>query len=584
MCSAVRSTFSRSQRVKDSDPCTNIRRRGPDGCYYFRTRIPPSLIHALRVKELRFSLRTKVLAHAIARADVVRERLNAVFSMGWANVLTDQQIRDLLVEYVEHDLKRDEEKRAGGWDLQESVADPGDDLDSYRERIAILCEALIHADRQQTLGGEYADFILRTSGLSEPKSSPGYLKLAREALKAQLEIVETQLARFQGDYTTPHDARFSYLADALPQKQVRATTDSPMDCAAPAGPLLSEVIERYVRECGVKDRWTEKTTRENRAIFSILVGCLGDRPVTSLTREDIVGVLDQIKRLPPNSTKVYPGKSVKQILDAPDLSSHESLAVSSVQKYMRRISSLFKYAHRAEIIQRHIAEGVNLSSANRDYEAREIYLPEDIKRMFDELPNWASRGVKFQLERFWIPLVGLYTGMRLNEICQLHVADLRDLGGTWCFDVNEETDDKRLKTRAGKRCVPLHPVLVEVGLLEHWQRMKDQKQERLWPGLKLGRDGYGQDFSKRFGSFNRKYVTKDRKKVFHSFRHTLANRLKQQGCEEALICQILGHEYAGSESMVRYGKQYNPTVLLAALRKIDFGLNVVDLRQFAVSP
>ena len=347
--------------------------------------------------------------------------------------------------------------------------------------------------------------------------------------------------------------------------------------------MLSAVIERYVRECGVKERWTPKTTAENEAIYRVLVGCIGDVPIIALGRDDIVDVLEKIKRLPSNYSKLYPDKSIRQILAAPDLSSHASLSTGSVQKYMRRIGSLFRYAYKADIIPKHIAEGVNLSSGKRDHEARATFSPEDIERMFAALPKWASQGVAFKSERFWIPLVGLYTGMRLNEICQLHVEDLMDFGGTWCFDVNEETDDKRLKTRAGKRCVPLHPVLVEVGLLDHWQRLRGQKQERLWPGLDLGRDGYGQSFSKRFGTFNRRYVTKDKKKVFHSFRHTLADRLKQQGCQEALICQILGHEYAGSESMVRYGKQYRPTVLLAALREIDFGLDVPSLKQFAAS-
>ena len=46
---------------------------------------------------------------------------------------------------------------------------------------------------------------------------------------------------------------------------------------------------------------------------------------------------------------------------------------------------------------------------------------------------------------------------------------------------------------------------------------------------------------------------------------------------------MVGHEYAGSESMVRYGKQYNPTVLLATLKTVDFGLDVPSLKEFAAS-
>lgn len=566
------------------DPCSYIRRRGPDGQFYFRVRVPADLIPTLQAKELRFSLRTKSLAEAMACADGIRKRLTLILTLGRTHVLTDEQIRDLLVAYVRRVLKHDEEKRAAGWELHGNVGDAGEILNDYRGRIETLCDALIHADQQEATGGYYADLVLRSAGVTEPKDSPGYIRLRREALKAQLEIVETQLSRFEGDYDNPHDSRFSYLAETAPASQHHPhAVDTPVADAPASGPLLSELIASYVRECGVKERWTEKTTAENQAIYRLLVECLGDRIASELTRDDITDVLDKVKRLPSNASKLYPGKTVQQILSAPDLGRHSPLSDNSVRKYMRRIASLSKYAHRAGILPRHIAEGINLRKENRQHEERSVYSPQDIQAMFGALPLWAVKGVAFRQERFWIPLIGLHTGMRLNEICQLHVVDIQEVGSVWCFDVNEEGEDKRLKTKAGNRCVPIHPTLIEVGLLGYWQRAKDRGEERLWPGLKHSRDGYGQDFSKRFGAFNRQYVTKDRKKVFHSFRHTLADTLKQQGCEESLICQILGHEYAGSESMIRYGKEYSPTVLLATIKKLDFGLDVQGLKRFAAS-
>ena len=570
--------------MKSQFSCSNVRRRGPDGPFYFRVRVPPDLIPCLRTKELRFSLRTKSLAEATVVGNVIRERISQLFALGATRMLTDEQIRDLLVTYVRRALKHDEGKRATGWELQGTVEDAGEVLNCYRGRISTLCDALIYADRQEATGGYYADLVLRSNDLTESKDSLGYAKLRREVLKAQLEVVETQLSRFEGDYDNPHDSRFSYLVDAAPVSHSQPQGDSSATADSPAsGPLLSELIDSYVKECGVKDRWTDKTTAENQAIYRVLLGCLGDQVASQLTRDDITGVLDQIKGLPPNFSKFYPGKSVREVLAAPDLSKRGKMATNTVQKYMRRIASLFKYAHQNGTLPKHIAEGVNLRNDKRQHEERSPYSPEDIKKMFGVLPEWADRGVAFKHERFWIPLICLHSGMRLNEICQLHVEDLKEVDQIWCFDLNEEGEDQRIKTKAGKRCVPIHPVLLEVGFKDYWGRMQDQGAERLWMGLKHSRDGYGQSFSKSFGKFNRKHVTADPKKVFHSFRHTLADRLKQQGCQEALICQILGHEYEGSESMVRYGKPYSPTVLLTTLKMLDFGLDVQSLKEFAAS-
>ncbi|MBT3438305.1 MAG: tyrosine-type recombinase/integrase [Oceanospirillaceae bacterium] len=49
------------------------------------------------------------------------------------------------------------------------------------------------------------------------------------------------------------------------------------------------------------------------------------------------------------------------------------------------------------------------------------------------------------------------------------------------------------------------------------------------------------------------------KKDFHSFRHTLADDLKQRGVAESLIAGILGHS-TGGITFGHYGKDYTPAV------------------------
>lgn len=44
------------------------------------------------------------------------------------------------------------------------------------------------------------------------------------------------------------------------------------------------------------------------------------------------------------------------------------------------------------------------------------------------MPDRAVPGVVY-----WIPLIALYTGMRLNEICQLDVADIQIVEGVDLF-------------------------------------------------------------------------------------------------------------------------------------------------------
>lgn len=62
------------------------------------------------------------------------------------------------------------------------------------------------------------------------------------------------------------------------------------------------------------------------------------------------------------------------------------------------------------------------------------------------------------------------------------------------------------------------------------------------------------------------------KKDFHSFRHTVADHLKQKGVSEALVGGILGHQ-TGGITFGRYGKDYRPEVLAPVVELLT--LNVL---------
>ena len=41
---------------------------------------------------------------------------------------------------------------------------------------------------------------------------------------------------------------------------------------------------------------------------------------------------------------------------------------------------------------------------------------------------------KDRLERYWVALISLYSGSRLNETCQMYVSDIREQDGIWVID------------------------------------------------------------------------------------------------------------------------------------------------------
>ena len=60
-----------------------------------------------------------------------------------------------------------------------------------------------------------------------------------------------------------------------------------------------------------------------------------------------------------------------------------------------------------------------------------------------------------------------------------------------------------------------------------------------------------------------------RKKVFHSFRHTFINALKQNGVDLELARELAGHQGA-SITYALYGKDLMPGVQREILKRLDF--------------
>ena len=150
----------------------------------------------------------------------------------------------------------------------------------------------------------------------------------------------------------------------------------------------------------------------------------------------------------------------------------------------------------------------------------------------------------------------------------MHLDDIRQEGGVWIFDINSR-EEKTLKNISSERLIPIHPKLIEAGLLIHVDTMRAKGATRLFPELRNRREGYGQTASKWFVRFKKRCgIQAD--KTFHSFRHTFINYLKQHQVSTDLIKELAGHAVEG-ETMGRYGKRYTPEILLReAIVKIDY--------------
>ena len=165
-----------------------------------------------------------------------------------------------------------------------------------------------------------------------------------------------------------------------------------------------------------------------------------------------------------------------------------------------------------------------------------------------ELPHLAKAGAD---AGYWIPLLALFNGARLAELCQLKLVDVEAKEGIWGIDINTE-DGKRLKSQASHRWVPIHSELVRLGFLEYVEAMRESGHESLWPAMHLREGKPSHGFSWWFNNYPRRAVKDMALPDFHSFRHTVRTKLMKAGISDKIRDAITGHETKGSAGTVVY--------------------------------
>lgn len=178
--------------------------------------------------------------------------------------------------------------------------------------------------------------------------------------------------------------------------------------------------------------------------------------------------------------------------------------------------------------------------------------------------------------KFWITVLGIFTGARLEALAQLDLGNVKKdkASDFWFLDINGH-DGRNLKTQASWRLVPLLPAVMECGLAQYVDQVRAAGHSRLFPQWKPRTDpkhggmNYGHKISRWGGvqlALLRKngQVTTPKTTYFHSMRHTLVNHLKQAMVDENLRAAIVGHEIGGINQN-HYGKQYGVKLLSDAM-------------------
>lgn len=377
------------------------------------------------------------------------------------------------------------------------------------------------------------------------------------------KVVSSDLKSFRPQSNAPTTRTHTKALDSTPLQSIATRQVS-------NSPLLSDVVARFIKHQTLSNAWNQRTQEGYEAVFEVILEILGDLPIDVFTYELAEQVRDVIVQLPPNRHRspIWKKLSIEAILKKKPT---QTIAQKTVNQYLVRASALFEWALSRNLVQVNPFKGLKIRTKQRAADQRKAFSTKDIIELFD--PQNFTIDPR-RPSRYWIPVIAAYTGLRMEEIAQLELSDIKQVEGVLCFDINDE-GEKKLKTLNSVRLVPVHSELLKLGFMEYVDSIKHNKQgKRLFPDLSEANGKLSHNFGKWFARYRQQCGIAESGKTFHSFRHTVATIWKQLGVHESIPATLLGHS-AGGITYTRYGKGYDVKQLAAVIEMIRYGEKVV---------
>lgn len=539
--------------------------------YYFRAVVPKGYPNGYSGLEFRRSLKTRNTRKAIRLARALRGLFEQSLQdiregrMSWQEfkIFLDQQLNQLLTIEEQHILSHGPRPSSmlKLWKTHQ--------IANYRRDAELIAQTHPAPEIPEYVHCIAKD-LLKQSGFTLDNTSEPYRLFCEAALLMHAEAFQRRIGLSQDARAFPLSKSTQHAnLHAVPYNTAPITNE-------PTSPLLSTVTKEFCKEMKRGGNWTEKTAEEYEKSYELLVEALGDTPIGSINAQrarDYKGILS---KLPSNRSKRKPYRDlcVQDLINIKIPKAH-LLSNPRINTYITQASSLYKWAMDNGYVASNPFSGKQIKDKTAAHTKRQAFNADDLKRLFSA-PEFVTNKRKHP-HYYWLPLIALYSGARIEEICQLSLADIRQEGSTWVFDIND-SDERKLKNESSRRLIPIHSKLVELGLLEYMQQLKAKKMIRLFPELKHQRDGYSQASSKWFGRFRKRHGVAHRQKSFHSFRHTFTDTLKQLCVSKEQMAALLGHK---DESITTglYGKEYKPEVLKPIIELLAFDISPVPFKK-----
>ena len=420
--------------------------------------------------------------------------------------------------------------------------------------------------------------------------------LSHEVHQAIDAIVKSEIGK-QGGLT-------SLPVVAAPAASLAVQLSQPV---AATGVKLSQALALYLEPQGKKRRHLAKGRQDDAGIVRFAIDFLEDPAFDAITPQDWKRLDEAMTDIPnrKNISEAHRGSLHLRYLYAQNHGWLKLLraSITTVKGYQGKMSKFIVWAAKENLYHGKTPKFECIDENNLAPLARDAFDDEELIRLIS-LPLFtgclnAFRVFKpgkyfLQSHIYWGYLILILTGMRPGEVGQLKCADLVSDGENFFFDLRPYNarngrvaikDLRNLKTNSSGRIVPIHPLLIDLGLLDRMNELMTAGVERFFPEWEVYKrpDGelrWSQPMTKSWQYVKTLLKIARADLTLYSTRHLMGDWLDAAGVAQRTRDRILGH---ASTVPGRYGRKGKiDPAQIAAIEKLEPGV-VKTMREILVA-
>jgi len=290
--------------------------------------------------------------------------------------------------------------------------------------------------RQYQLGdggdhAQIADGLLRSKDVSLGDADRS--RLMRKLMETEIKALE--------DITAGNEASFDGIVEreAAVEPPIQSVPTKP-------GELMSLLVEKYIDDTSRERKWPVKTINRKRAELREFLEIVGDKPVNSYCQEDGVKFKDVQVSLPIHrmcaTFKGLTLEATSQQVSKLRAAGNKIALLSplTINDKIGTVLLFFDWAKSRDssVVNPMDQQRMRRSRSKRQGTKRHPWTIEELNRMF-AAPIYTGCRSEYYWKKpgpqvlrhsamYWVPLIALFSGMRLGEIIQLQVADVKCVG------------------------------------------------------------------------------------------------------------------------------------------------------------